>query len=85
VAPSSAGKTYTDPITKEKSVTMSADQYSKFVKVAGDRIKSQVKRTPFNIDNPTEMDIKRFREIVSDSREIAKRVLVMQEAWRNLK
>lgn len=86
VAPSTTNaKTYTDPITKEQGVRMTDAQFEKFSKVSGDRIKSIVARTPFNIDNPTEQDIKRFRDIVSDSRELAKRVLTTQAAWRNLK
>jgi hypothetical protein len=83
-APQSPAPNYTDPLTK-KPATMTPAQLAKYKEISGQKILSLTKRESFNLKNPTESDIKRFKAVVDDGREFARLMLFKSPAWRNLK
>jgi hypothetical protein len=83
-APQSPTANYTDPVTK-KPATMTPAQLAKYKEISGQKILALTKRESFNLKNPTESDIKRFKAVVDDGREFARLMLFKSPAWRNLK
>ena len=83
-APQSPAPNYTDPVTK-KPATMTPAQLAKYKEISGQKILALTKRESFNLKNPTESDIKRFKAVVDDGREFARLMLFKSPAWRNLK
>lgn len=82
--PQSAGNRYT-PKGAKKPVEMTPPQTAEFKRVAGLRTLVRLKATPLNLTNPTEYDIKRFKDAVDSSREDARKILFNSPAWQNLK
>ena len=82
--PQSAGNRYT-PKGAKKPVEMTPPQTAEFKRVAGLRTLVRLKATPLNLTNPTEYDIKRFKDAVDSGREDARKILFNSPAWQNLK
>lgn len=82
-APQSPNPTYTDPATK-KPVKMTPRQAARFKELAGNRTVALLKRESFNLEDPTERDIKAFSAVVEKARGDVRKALINSPAWRNL-
>jgi hypothetical protein len=75
-----ASATYRDPKTG-KTVEMNATQLAKFRELSGRRTLALLDRAALNTRNPSERDIDKMRDIVTDSRRYAKEMLSKTPAF----
>lgn len=82
--PQSAYTRYNKPGEK-KPVEMTPAQAARFKETAGKRTMVRLKAQTFNLTNPSEYDIKRFKSAVEKGRDDARKILFNSPAWQNLK